>query len=60
MTDASIYLLGRDIYKTFQAKTLKQLNVILDELIERLADHSEKLDNKLTILKQGILSSDFV
>jgi predicted nucleotidyltransferase len=60
LTDASIYLLGRDIDKTFQAKTLKQLNVILDELIERLADHSEKLDNKLTILKQGILSSDFV
>jgi len=53
-------LLGRDIYKTFQVKTLNHLNVILDELIERLADHSEKLDDKLTILKKGILSSDFV
>jgi len=60
LTNASIYLLGRDIYKTFQVKTLNHLNVILDELIERLADHSEKLDDKLTILKKGILSSDFV
>lgn len=57
LTDASIYLLGRDISETFQAKTLKDLNIILDELIERLADHLEKLDNKLNILKQGILSS---
>jgi predicted nucleotidyltransferase len=38
--DANIYLLGRDIYKILQAKTLVELNILLDKLIGNF--HSEQ------------------
>jgi predicted nucleotidyltransferase len=55
--DANIYLLGQDIYKMLNQKTLSVLNSLLDELIERLGiDDSNSLERKLHILKRGINS----
>ncbi|NEO27275.1 MAG: hypothetical protein F6K03_10345 [Kamptonema sp. SIO4C4] len=56
--DANIYLLGQDIYKIFQDKTLIDLDLLLNDLIERLStDNSESLGYKLKVLQAGIRSS---
>ena len=55
--DANIYLLGQDIYKIFQDKTLTELDSLLSRLIERLdADEPESLGYKLKVLQTGIRS----
>lgn len=55
--DANIYLLGRDIYKILQNKTLTELDSLLNSLIERLgADKPESLGFKLKVLQTGIRS----
>jgi len=55
--NASIYLLGQDIHKILQEKTLCELNLLLTRLIERLdADETESLSHSLKILQQGIYS----
>jgi len=56
-TDANIYLLGQDIYKILQAKTLIELNILLMKLIERFDFDDEKsLGYKLKVLQKGINS----
>jgi hypothetical protein len=55
--DANIYLLGQDIYKILQDKTLVELNSLLNVLIERLGDDKpESLGYKLKVLQTGICS----
>jgi predicted nucleotidyltransferase len=55
--NANIYLLGRDIHEILQAKTLLELNILLDKLITNLnGDQSESLGYKLKILHRGINS----
>jgi predicted nucleotidyltransferase len=56
--DANIYLLGQDIYKILQDKTLTELDSLLNRLIESLdADESESLGYRLKVLQTGIRSS---
>lgn len=52
--DANVYLLGQDIYKILQKRTLIELNSLLDELITSLDDEPMSLGYRLKILKQGI------
>lgn len=55
--DASIYLLGQDIYKILEDKTLLELNLLLDRLIERFyTDEPESFGYKLKVLQAGIRS----
>ncbi|MBD2102536.1 hypothetical protein [Leptolyngbya sp. FACHB-261] len=55
--DANIYLLGQDIYKILQGKTLAELNLLLDRLIGDLdIDEPGTLDYKLKVLQEGINS----
>jgi predicted nucleotidyltransferase len=57
LLDASVYLLGRDIYKMLQPKTFVELNTVLDKLIERFGDDEVgPLGYRLSILKKGINS----
>ncbi|MDB9529377.1 hypothetical protein PN498_25525 [Oscillatoria sp. CS-180] len=56
--NASIYLLGRDIHKILQDKTLTELDSILNNLIERLdVAKPGSLGYGLKILQAGIRSS---
>lgn len=53
--DANIYLLGQDIYKLLQKKTLIELNKLLDKLIESLdIDQPKTLGYMLNVLRKGI------
>jgi predicted nucleotidyltransferase len=53
--DASIYILGQDIGKILQEKTLVELNLLLNQLIERFgAEKSNSLGYRLKVLQQGI------
>jgi predicted nucleotidyltransferase len=55
--DANIYLLGQDIYKVLQEKTLVELSSLLNRLIESLnADEPGSLGYRLKVLQQGICS----
>ncbi len=55
--DASIYLLGQDISKILEDKTLLEFNSLLTKLIESLDNRdSQSLGDKLQVLKQGMLS----
>lgn len=55
--DANIYLLGQDIYKILQDKTLVELDSLLNVLIESLGDDKSKsLGYKLKVLQTGICS----
>ncbi|MCF2144972.1 nucleotidyl transferase AbiEii/AbiGii toxin family protein [Desmonostoc muscorum LEGE 12446] len=54
--DANIYLLGQDIYKILQSKTLHELNLLLNKLLDKFDDEPESLGYKLEILKKGISS----
>lgn len=55
--DANVYLLGQDIHKILQEKTLSELNILLDKLIENL-DISKlgSLSDRLKVLQKGINS----
>lgn len=55
--DANIYLLGRDIYKMLEEKTLHELNIQLNKLINSLGDKPQSLGYKLNILSRGINNS---
>jgi predicted nucleotidyltransferase len=57
--DANIYLLGQDIHKILQEKTLVKLNnIVLDKLIESLSvDRLKSLSNNLKVLRKGISSN---
>jgi len=56
-TDANIYLLGQDICKILQTKTLIELNKILIKLIKKFDSDDEKsLGYKLIVLQKGINS----
>jgi len=55
--DANIYLLGRDIYKMLEEKTLYELNIQLNKLIDSLGDEPQSLGYKLNILSRGINNS---
>jgi len=52
--DGNIYLLGRDIYKMLEEKTLHELNIQLNKLINSLGDKPQSLGYKLSILSRGI------
>lgn len=55
--DANIYLLGQDIYKILQEKTLFELNILLDKLIKNLnVDQPGSLGYRLKVLQAGIIS----
>jgi len=55
--DANIYLLGQDIYKILQDKTLAELDSLLNKLIESLdADEPKSLGYRLKVLLKGIRS----
>jgi predicted nucleotidyltransferase len=55
--DANIYLLGQDIFKILQDKTLTKFDLSLSSLIERLgADKPESLAYKLKVLQTGMRS----
>ena len=55
---AHIYLLGKDIGKIFQEKTLQQINQLLDQLIVRFTIKNQfSFGAELIILKQGINST---
>ncbi|MCW6036346.1 nucleotidyl transferase AbiEii/AbiGii toxin family protein [Spirulina subsalsa FACHB-351] len=55
--DANIYLLGQDICKILQQKTLVELNLLLNKLVEYLDyDEAGSLGYKLKVLQQGISS----
>ncbi|ODG97440.1 hypothetical protein A4S05_13570 [Nostoc sp. KVJ20] len=56
LLDANIYLLGQDIYKILQSKTLLELNLLLNKLLDKFDDEPESLGYKLEILKKGISS----
>ncbi|MDB9312812.1 hypothetical protein PN462_06840 [Spirulina sp. CS-785/01] len=56
LLDASIYLLGQDIYKILQEKTRFALNEILNQLIARLEHEPPSLGYQLRILQRGINS----
>jgi len=55
--DGNIYLLGRDIYKMLEEKTLHELNIQLNKLIDSLGDEPQSLGYKLNILSRGINNS---
>jgi hypothetical protein len=55
--DGNIYLLGRDIYKMLEKKTLHELNIQLKKLIKSLSDEPQSLGYKLSILSRGINNS---
>ena len=55
--DGNIYLLGRDIYKMLEKKTLYELNIQLKKLIKSLSDEPQSLGYKLSILSRGINNS---
>jgi predicted nucleotidyltransferase len=55
--DGNIYLLGRDIYKMLEKKTLYELNIQLNKLIDSLGDEPQSLGYKLNILSRGINNS---
>ena len=55
--DGNIYLLGRDIYKMLEKKTLYELNIQLKKLIKSLSDEPQSLGYKLGILSRGINNS---
>lgn len=56
-SDANIYLLGQDIYKIFQPKTIDELKKVLNKLINMLgSDNNQSLGYKLVILMKGINS----
>ncbi len=52
----NIYLLGRDICKIFQEKTLSELNKLLDEMIQRFSNEEEfrSFGHNLNVLQKGI------
>lgn len=54
--DANIYLLGRDIGKNFQEKTVNALNKLLNEMTQRFSDEedSRSFGHNLKILQKGI------
>lgn len=57
-TDANIYLLGQDIHKILQKKTLVELNIVLDKLIESLSiGEPGSFSHKLKVLQKGIYSN---
>lgn len=56
LLDANIYLLGQDIYKILQSKTLLELNLLLNKLLDKFDDEPGTLGYKLEILKKGISS----
>jgi predicted nucleotidyltransferase len=55
--DGHTYLLGRDIYKMLEKKTLYELNIQLKKLIKSLSDEPQSLGYKLGILSRGINNS---
>ncbi|WP_218653151.1 nucleotidyl transferase AbiEii/AbiGii toxin family protein [Nostoc sp. TCL26-01] len=55
--DANIYLLGQDIYRIVQEKTLFELNILLDKLIKSLnVDQPGSFGYRLKVLQAGIIS----
>ncbi|MEI6429070.1 MAG: nucleotidyl transferase AbiEii/AbiGii toxin family protein [Pseudanabaena sp. ELA607] len=57
LSDAGIYLLGQDICKMLQDKTLIELNKLLGKMIEKFDDDEERsLGYRLKILHKGINS----
>jgi predicted nucleotidyltransferase len=55
--DASIYLLGRDIYKILQFKTLVELHRVFGKLMGKLGDdETGSFGYRLNILQKGIYS----
>ncbi len=55
--DANIYLLGQDICKILQEKTLVEFSLLLNRLIESVdSDESGSLSYRLKVLQEGICS----
>ena len=55
--DANIYLLGQDICKILQEKTLTEFSSLLSRLIESVdSDESGSLSYRLKVLQKGIWS----
>jgi predicted nucleotidyltransferase len=55
--DASVYLLGRDIFRMLQSRTLLKLNAVLDKLIEKIGDDEVgSFGYRLSVLQKGINS----
>lgn len=56
--DANIYLLGQDICKILQEKTLTEFSLLLSRLIESVdSDESGSLSYRLKVLQKGIWST---
>ena len=55
--DANIYLLGQDIYRMLQDKTLIELNKLLGKMIEKFdCDEERSFGYMLKVLQKGIFS----
>ena len=55
--DANIYLLGQDIHKMLQDKTLTELNILLEKMIKKFDyDEERSFGYMLKVLQQGIYS----
>lgn len=59
LQDASIYLLGQDIFRRLQEKTLVELNRLLEKMIDKFdSDEERSLGYMLKVLHSGINSLD--